>query len=494
MRELLLKTGRHGLAFSTSLLLSRMVGFVLVPFLTKELPKADFGVVDSLALAGQVIALVAAQGIPPAVFRAYSYTAASAAERRAAIVTGFRYTGLSTLVLGLTCALFAAPLAGALGGDRSFAPLFLMVLATYWCSNVRNVCAAVLRAEFRTKEFLTVHCGEFLLCVALNVYFVLILKTGLCGIIYSNLIGAVAALVLAVCFVPQVLGAAFDRRLLREMLVFGLPLVPGSLALWLLDFTDRFCFLWLLPQREALDLIGLYGRGVLFASILQAVLIMPLTSLWPNVFYDLAKSEHGHRNIGRCASYYAAVSCFLGVGLGAVSRPIVALMTAPEYHKAWVVVPVLSFGIVLLGASKVTEVGFYISGRTRRLPFLVFGAVLANAALNLALIPRFGISGAAWASACAYAVLVVIMGGCGARHYRIDYEWRRLLKTALVAALVLAACLLLPYPGDASAGRVLADLLLRGTLAALLFPALLLAVGFLDAEERQILRQALHRC
>ncbi len=493
MRELLLKTGRHGMAFSVSLLLSRMVGFVLVPFLTRELPKADFGVVDNLALAGQVIALLAAQGIPPAVFRAYSYTATSAAERRAAIVTGFRYTGLSTLVLGLACALFAAPFAGALGGDRSFAPLFLMVLGTYWCSNVRNVCAAVLRAEFRTKEFLAVHCGEFLLCVALNVYFVLMLKTGLHGIIYSNLIGAVASLLLAVCFVPQVLGAAFDRRLLRDMLVFGLPLVPGSLALWLLDYMDRICFLWLLPKQEALDLIGLYGRGALFASILQAVLILPLTSLWPNVFYDLAKRESGHQNIGRCASYYAGVAAFLGVGLGAVSRPIVALMTAPEYHRVWAVVPVLSFGIVLLGASKMTEVGFYISGRTRWLPLLVFLAVLVNVLLNLMLIPRFGVSGAAWSSVSAYAFLVVIMGGCGARHYRIDYEWRRLFKVALVAALVLAACLLLPYPGDASTGRLLADLLLRGTLAAVLFPALLLAAGFLDAEERQILRQALRR-
>src|SRR5690606_38021744 len=118
------------------------------------------------------------------------------------------------------------------------------------------------------------------------------------------------------------------------------------------------CLAWLLP--DGTDVAGVYGRGAQFATILHAALILPFTTLWPNVFYELARREEGPRDIGRFASYYAAAAGFLGAGLAACAAPLVRLMTDAKYHECHVVIPVLALSIVLYGANEFPRVGFLV--------------------------------------------------------------------------------------------------------------------------------------
>ncbi len=491
MRDVMQKMGRHGVIFSVGLLLSRLVGFILMPILTRTLGREPFGIHDLLALTGQLVAMAAALGLPSAVFRWYVYEAKSDEERLLALRAGFRSTAITTLAVGSVAALFAVPIARALTGADGYAHLFLLVLLTYFLSNLRNVCIAILRAEYRSTQFLTVYSAEFLVCVALNLYFVVVRDMGVAGLIWSNLIGSAVALGLALRFERRVLGGLLGLGAagpLRAMLRFSLPLVPQAIAFFLLDTLDRYCFTWLLPADVAREQVGLYGRGATFASILHAVMIMPLATLWPNVFYELAKRDSGPRDIGRCTSYYAAVAGFLAVGLAVVARPLVQLMTDAQFHACHVVVPILALSIVAFGANEFTRAGFLIRGKTHLLPFLVFGAVVVNVGLNVVLIPRLGLVGAAWSSVAAYVVLLVASDLVGRRLYRVEYEWSRLLRVVLVAA-VLVAIDSAVAPGPST----LAELLVRGTAAAVLFPAALVLTGFLREGEREWIREKLRR-
>lgn len=488
MRDVVSKLGRHGLIFSIGLLLSRLVGFILLPFLTQELDGWEYGVHDLLAQTGQLAMMVAALGIPSAIFRWHVYEAKTDEERRQALSTGFRATMVMSVVIALVMALPAGPLARALSGDRDgFAPLYLLVLATYAMQNLRNVCIAILRAEYRSTQFLIVYCAEFLLCVGLNLWFVLHLHMGVAGLIWSNLIGAAVALALGVSFVPGLLKGGFDRALLRKMLAFGAPLVPQALAFFLLDSLDRYCLNGL-TGAGAQTVVGLYGRGATFAAILHAALILPFSTLWPNVFYELAKRDSGARDIGRFASYYAAVAGFLAAGLSACSEPLVRLMTDPEYHECHVVIPVLAFGIVLYGVNEFPRVGFLVRGKTKLLPALVGAAVLVNLGLNLLSIPRYGMLGAAWSSVGAYFFLILLHARFGQHLYRLEYEWGRIAKAVVATLVALAVAWAWP-----TTGSNLIDLFVRGGTVAVLQPLLVLSSGFLTSGEKALIREKLGR-
>jgi O-antigen/teichoic acid export membrane protein len=129
-----------------------------------------------------------------------------------------------------------------------------------------------------------------------------------------------------------------------------------------------------------------------------------------------------------------------------------------------------------------------ILGRTGRTEFnfpATIGALVANVALNLALVPPLGIVGAGLALVASYVVVVVLMYAFTQRLFPVPYEWSRLGRVVLVsAALVAFGELALPSSGAAG-------LLGRGVVWVA-FPVALLASGFFTAEERRWLAKLRH--
>jgi O-antigen/teichoic acid export membrane protein len=118
-------------------------------------------------------------------------------------------------------------------------------------------------------------------------------------------------------------------------------------------------------------------------------------------------------------------------------------------------------------------------GRARRTQFnwIVSGVAAAlNIALNFALIPRYGMMGAAVSTAAAYVALFVGMTINSQHVYPVAYQWRRVLTLSSVA-------IALTVVGYASGSLALAIVL------CLVYPLLLLPLGFYLPAERARLRR-----
>jgi peptidoglycan biosynthesis protein MviN/MurJ (putative lipid II flippase) len=107
----------------------------------------------------------------------------------------------------------------------------------------------------------------------------------------------------------------------------------------------------------------------------------------------------------------------------------------------------------------------------------------ASVLLNLALIPRYGIFGAAWANAAAYAVQATLAFRFAQRFYPIDYEWGRLARVTASALLGYLAATALP-PMSAPAGVAA-----RGTAVVVVIGTVLAATGFFRPAELRVLKR-----
>ena len=136
---------------------------------------------------------------------------------------------------------------------------------------------------------------------------------------------------------------------------------------------------------------------------------------------------------------------------------------------------------VSYGAYIVIAIGV---GRARRTQFnwVVTGAAAAvNVALNFALIPTYGMMGAAIATVAAYTTMAVGMAWWSQRIYPVPYQWRRVATAALAAVAI------------ASIGKGL-DVGLGPAIAlAFAYPLVLAAVGFTSPEERRRLGRLVAR-
>src|SRR5206468_12646442 len=101
-------------------------------------------------------------------------------------------------------------------------------------------------------------------------------------------------------------------------------------------------------------------------------------------------------------------------------------LATPGFCRGAEVVPLLVFGATAFIAFNVMSIGI---GRAKRTQFnwVVTGAAaLVNVGLNFALIPPYGMVGAAISTLVAYLVMFSGMTVRAQQVFRVPYQWRRI--------------------------------------------------------------------
>jgi len=276
----------------------------------------------------------------------------------------------------------------------------------------------------------------------------------------------------------------FSKRRLRAALDFGLPRVPHSVAQQVISGADRY----LLNRAGDLAAVGLYATGTTFGSALK-ICLSAFEFAWTPFFLSAMK-EPDAKEIYRKISTYVVGALVLVVALAsAVSPVIVRMFTLPEFHPAAAVTPWIMLGVLFQGIYLVTSIGLVITKKTRAYPIATGAAAIVAIASNLALIPTFGMLGAAWSNVLAYAALTGITATLSYRAYPIHYEWTRLARVVFagITAFVVGHALI-----ESGLDTTFA-VLLACIAAPAAFVLVLLVTGFLRGGELQALREILER-
>jgi O-antigen/teichoic acid export membrane protein len=380
-----------------------------------------------------------------------------------------------TLGLALLLA-FAGPISDLLFGTTNAANLVRAAGVALWATVNYEQLTSLFRVEERSVAFVCASLANVFLTIAVTLVLVVWLEKGAVGVIVGNFSGTLIVYFALLGFRREQLGLQFDRGLLREMNRFGIPLVPTALFLWVTNFSDRFFLVKLSDVSEA----GLYSVGVRVASAM-VLLLTAFRMAWPAFAYSIRDEDEARRTYAYVLTYMTLVTSWVALGLTLFAPWLVDLLAASRFAESSRVVGPLSFAAVAFGAYIVVAIGV---GRIRRTQFnwVVTGAAAAvNVALNLTLIPRYGMMGAAVATVAAYVTMAIGMAWWSQRIYPVPYQWRR-VATAAFAAVGLAVL-----------GKVL-DIGLPGAVVlCAVYPLALMLLGFTSREERQRLGRLVAR-
>jgi O-antigen/teichoic acid export membrane protein len=130
---------------------------------------------------------------------------------------------------------------------------------------------------------------------------------------------------------------------------------------------------------------------------------------------------------------FLVVSMFIGdiVRLRIFGRYLIH----PDYWGGLPIVPVVLLAYIFLGVYNNLVAGVYIEKKTQRLPAITLAGAVTNIAANFALIPLMGMMGGAVATLLAYAVMAFVLYFDVRKFYPVRYEWGRIVRLALAAAL-----------------------------------------------------------
>jgi O-antigen/teichoic acid export membrane protein len=464
----LARLGRHSLIYGLGGLVSRILAVLLLPLYTRYLTPSDYGRIETLVALTTVLTIVLRAGISSAFFRFY-FDSPEPGRRRTVLRTSFWFT-MTTSTLGLAAVVaLAEPISDALFGTPGAADLVRASGVALWAQMNYEQLTSLFRVEERSTAFVAASLANVLLTIAATVWLVVIAEQGPLGVIVGNFTGTLVVYLALLGYRREQLGLELDRPLLRAMNRFGLPLVPTALFLWTTNFSDRFFLVKLTDAAE----VGLYSVGVRIASAM-VLLLTAFRLAWPAFAYSIEDDEEAKRTYAYVLTYLTLLASWVALGLALLAPWLVDVLATEEFAEASRVVGLLAFAAVAFGAYIVIAIG---SGRARRTQFnwVVTGAAAAlNVTLNLLLIPRYGMIGAAVATVAAYAVMFLGMAWWSQHVYPVPYQWRR-VGMAAGAAVALAV-----------AGKLVGGGLAASIAFAAAYPLVLLPLGFyLPAERRR---------
>jgi O-antigen/teichoic acid export membrane protein len=469
LRVELKRLGKHSAIYGLGGLVSRILAVLLLPLYTRYLSPSDYGKVETLIALTTVAGIALRMGIHAAFFRFY-FDSSEPEHRRLVLRTCFWFTMATATAGMLGGILLSGAIADVLFGSADDAELVAASFVGLWAGMNYEQLTSLFRVEERSVAFVSASLANILLTIGATLLLVVALDKGPIGVIVGNFTGTLLVYVVLVGYRREQLGLQFDRGLLREMNRFGVPLVPTALFLWVTNFSDRLFLVRLADTTE----VGLYSVGVRIASAM-VLLLTAFRLAWPAFAYSIEDDREAKRTYAYVLTYLVLVTTWVATGLALLSPWVVSLIAAPAFEESSRVVGPLAFAAVAFGAYIVVVIGV---GRARRTQFnwVVTGVAAAvNVALNLLLIPPYGMMGAAVATIAAYATMFAGMAWWAQRIYPVPYQWRRVV-TAAAAGIALVV-----------AGKLVGGGLPVALGLAVVYPLALLPLGFyLPAERRAI--------
>jgi O-antigen/teichoic acid export membrane protein len=326
------------------------------------------------------------------------------------------WTRLSLLLLPLLAVVIASPLwLPRLSEWLRIAPndrplvLAYLVVCLLWMHVQQALQAAKLQ---RLRGVLLAAERTFILAVLVGL--ALTRRAHLLNVLAAYIVAASASCAAGLWHVRRLIRPVrfWDRPLLAKMLRFSLPLIPTAFAGYL---TGGYLDALFITRYLTLADLGTYSVAyAIVGSFLQLPTL--LNALLLSLFVSL-QAEGRDESIRR---YLRNVSPLLALGWSAACSLAAAscgyllpLLPGPEYETmARLMWPLMAMaalsGPVLLGLGAVINAW----SATHLIPIAALTQAIANVALNVLWIPRYGLVGCAWASVAASGIGLVVLCLC----------------------------------------------------------------------------------
>ncbi len=486
MLHFIRETTKHTSIYGMGGMATKVIGFFLLPLYTHYLTPADYGVLGLLYITMRVLDIIVIQGLTTSIFRAYSFDFKDQPEHQhEAVRTAYYYSIGSALLMFGSMSLFAGFINDLVFKDGQWTQLFRLMFLAGIFRATQNIPRQMMRAHRQSVAYSFIQLCDMVSAALLNIWFIVGMKLGLAGIVYSEVIREGALMIVFFFPIRKYLGRGFSMEKMKDMLAFGLPKVPGGLSFLVLAAADRY----FLEHYSTPTELGLYSVGYRLATLLSDFAIQPFIQTWPTMYFPLCKDakDEGKEVLGRFLTYFMLLVGFIALGICVFVKPLLRIMADQKFHEAYRVVPIVVAALVFSGLYRVITVGVNIKKKNIWLPVMVAGAAVVNIVFNFLLIPRWGMMGAAWATVIAYFAMCAASYVVDEYYFPIRYEWARVGKILFAMAMTYTVSVLVMPSGLAGQFAV-------GAIVMLIYPGLLLVLRFPNDSEYRRMRQIWKLC
>ena len=264
------------------------------------------------------------------------------------------------------------------------------------------------------------------------------------GVGYVFISNLIASIVLILVLLPDILQVKlqFDKKLIREMLVYSFPVLIVGITGMINQNIDKILIPKLIPpEQNPMEQLGIYGANYKLA-VLMNMFIQAFRYAFEPFFFSRKKDDESNRIYALVMKYFVifGLAIFLGMSF---FMDIIKLVIDPRYYEGLKVVPIILMANLFLGVYFTLSLWYKLTDKTIYGAYIAsFGAVI-TLVLNFLLIPKIGYMGSAIAVLVCFVSMTVISYYYGQKYFPVNYDIKKMgLYFGFTLVLFFLFCLI----------------------------------------------------
>ena len=426
----------------------RLLNYLLLtPFFTRVFEVGEYGVVTELYAYVVFMIIIMTYGMETGFFRFAQVKPDAQKVFSTSFISLLFTSGIFMAIIWLASRQIANIL------DYQDHPEYIIWIGTIvGIDAITAIPFARLRWENKPMQFAAIKIAGVMMNIVLNFMFLYFLpktesipewveriyrpETGVGYVFISNLVASIFTLLLLIPTLVKI-KIYFSRSLLREMLVYTLPLLVSGLAGTVNEAIDRVLLKHLITDKTtALEQLGIYGANYKIA-VLMTLFIQMFRYASEPFYFGQAKRKDSGILFAAVMKYFviSALAIFLMVNF---YMDLFKHFIGRDFHEGLHIVPVILFANILLGIFFNLSIWYKLNDLTKYGAIITVTGAGITFMVNWFLIPVYGYLASAWAHVICYGSMVVLSWALGRRFYKIPYQLTRILMYVFLALALYA--------------------------------------------------------
>ena len=415
----------------------RLVGFILLPLYSNLIPVDQFGVYSLLMSTYAVAGVFYQFGLNAALTNFYLQEN-DESKRKIIFSTVLSSIIIFGLLLTIVGYLISSFLSIQILGSENYGSLLIILIIVIFLETLSNFILQLYKTLELSKKVVYYLLMGAIINLVLNIWFVYGLKWGIEGIIYAHLTTASLVFVNLLPLVRNHYVLNFDKKLLRVIVLFSVPLFLSGLFSAGMDVADRFILDHFFGKKE----VGEYSFAYRLAMITN-IFVISFRTAWIPYALNKFKEPDYKVNFGKILVKVIAIGVFILLAVSFFADDLFNIkffeinLFNPAYKGGLIILPFVV--IAYLFSSLTAFYSLYPYTVNRSSYFLISDGVgiISNLILNFILIPLYGLLGAGIATAISFFISFAYLYTISKGKVEVLYMKKEMLIISLSGLAIL---------------------------------------------------------
>ena len=407
-------------------LFTKCISFFMIPLYTSLMTTQQSGIVDLISTYTSLLIIVLTLQLEQGIFRFLIDVRDSYEKQK-------KYISTTILVLSVVNTIITIFMFIIL---QCFQYKYTIYFILIIISGVGlYVLLQIPRGLGNSMVYATGSCLNGSLCVILNTVFIAGLHWNVKGMLLASILSQGIAsiyVILKIKLWEYIDIQKFDKKVLKRLLRFSLPLVPNTLCWWVVNVSDRI----IIKAFLSVAANGIYSIACKFPSTFSMVTNIFYTA-WSEGAAETAEDQNRqsyYNNIMNAAVKFYSSAC---MGIIVILPLIFGYLVKNDFRNAYNYIPILMIAALFHSIADLYCSIYTAFKMTKQIAKTTVISAIINAVTNIILVKYIGLYAAAISTFLAYVIIAIYMHMEIKKEVSINYERKFLLREVIVYMIVL---------------------------------------------------------